>query len=264
MDLNGVTRLEPGVAELRLSGRIAVVTGASRGLGQAIAVSLARAGAVLAVTARDTAALAATVRQLDELRVRHLAVALEVRDRDSIRTAVETIEGRLGPVDILVNNAGVQRLRPAFEVSEDDWTYVLDTNLRGLFFCCQEAGRRMMVRRYGRIVNISSAAGVLPVADRVAYAASKAGVNMLTRVLALEWAEFGITVNAVAPTFVETELGRQTLADPEVRAYWTDRIPLGRVATPEDVSEAVVYLASPAADFITGTVLPVDGGLTMR
>jgi NAD(P)-dependent dehydrogenase (short-subunit alcohol dehydrogenase family) len=142
-----MTRLEPGVADVRMRGRIAVVTGASRGLGQAIAVRLARAGAALAVTARDTAALAATVRQLDELGVRHLAVTLEVRDRDSIRAAVAAIEGRLGPVDILVNNAGVQRLRPALEVSEDDWTYVLDTNLRGMFFCCQEVGRWMMTRR---------------------------------------------------------------------------------------------------------------------
>ena len=247
-----------------LQGRVAVVTGASRGLGQAIACALARAGVSVAVTARDTAALETTTSEIDAFGGTSLATALDVRDRDSIRSACERVESRVGPVDILVNNAGVQRLRAAVDVSEEDWDFVLDTNLRGLFFCCQEFGRRMIDRRYGKIVNISSAAGLVPVAERVAYATGKAGLNMLTRVLALEWAAFGITVNAVAPTFVETELGRQTLADPQIRRYWTDRIPLGRVATVEDVSAAVVYLASPAADFITGTVLPIDGGLTMR
>jgi NAD(P)-dependent dehydrogenase (short-subunit alcohol dehydrogenase family) len=248
----------------RLTGRIAVVTGGSRGLGQAIARDLARAGASVAVTARDVATLGATVGELEALGATSLPVPLEVRDRDSIRSAADVIERTLGPVDILVNNAGVQRLRAAVAVSEDDWSYVLDTNLRGAFFCCQEFGTRMQRRRHGKIVNISSAAGLIPVAERAAYATSKAGLNMLTRVLALEWAEYGITVNAIAPTFVETALGRLTLEDPRVRAYWTERIPLGRVASVEDVAAAVVYLASPAADFITGTVLPVDGGLTMR
>jgi NAD(P)-dependent dehydrogenase (short-subunit alcohol dehydrogenase family) len=252
------------VTDQRLTGRVAVVTGASRGLGQAIARDLARAGAALAVTARDPATLTTTMAELDALGATSLATPLEVRDRESIRSAAELVEQTLGGVDILINNAGVQRARSALSVSADDWSYVLDTNLRGAFFCCQEFGTRMTRRRRGKIVNISSAAGLIPVAERAAYATSKAGLNMLTRVLALEWAEYGITVNAVAPTFVETALGRLTLDDPKVRAYWTERIPLGRLATVDDVAAAVVYLASPAADFITGTVLPVDGGLTMR
>jgi NAD(P)-dependent dehydrogenase (short-subunit alcohol dehydrogenase family) len=165
---------------------------------------------------------------------------------------------------VLVNNAGVQRLRAALDVSEDDWAYVLDTNLTGLFFCCQEFGRRMVERRSGKIVNISSASGLVAVADRAAYGTSKAGVNMLTRILALEWGPFGVTVNAIAPTFVETQMGALTLDQPGMREYWNSRVPLGRLASVEDVAATVVYLASPAADFITGTVMPVDGGLTMR
>lgn len=252
------------MAEFRLDGRVAVVTGGSRGLGRSIARGLAQAGAAVAVTARDVASLGETLHELDGLGARSTGVALEVRDRASIRTAVLDVEARLGPVDILVNNAGVQRLRVALDVDDDDWDAVLDTNLRGVFFCCQAFGRGMNARRRGTIVNVGSAAGQIPVAERVAYAASKAGLNMLTRVLALEWGASGVRVNAVAPTFVETDLGRLTLADPAARAYWTERIPLGRVATPEDVAAAVVYLASDAASFVTGTVLAVDGGLTMR
>jgi NAD(P)-dependent dehydrogenase (short-subunit alcohol dehydrogenase family) len=248
----------------RLDGRVAVVTGASRGIGQAIAYGLARAGAVVAVTARDARTLDTTLAELRALGASATGVALEMLDGSTIRAAVSQVEQTLGPVDILVNNAGTQRLRAAVDVSEDDWDTVLDTNLRGVFFCCQAFGAGMLARHHGRIVNVSSAAGIVAVKDRVAYASSKAGLNMLSRVLALEWASFGVTVNAVAPTFVETELGRLTLEDPAVRAYWTERIPLGRVASLEDVANVVVFLASDAASFITGAVLPVDGGLTMR
>jgi NAD(P)-dependent dehydrogenase (short-subunit alcohol dehydrogenase family) len=248
----------------RLDGRVAVVTGASRGIGQAIAYALARAGASVAVTARDTRTLETTLAELRALGARTTGVALEMLDLSTIRAAVSHVERTFGPVDILVNNAGTQRVRAAADVSEDDWDSVLDTNLRGVFFCCQAFGEGMRARRRGAIVNVSSAAGIVAVKDRVAYASSKAGLNMLTRVLALEWASFGITVNAVAPTFVDTELGRLTLDDPVLRAYWTERIPLGRVASLEDVAAAVVFLASDAASFITGAVLPVDGGLTMR
>lgn len=248
----------------RLNGRVAVVTGGSRGIGQAIAYGLARAGSAVAVTARDTRTLDTTLAELRAMGASATGVALEMLDLSTIRTAVSQVEQTLGPVDILVNNAGTQRLRAAVDVAEDDWDIVLDTNLRGVFFCCQAFGKGMLARRRGRIVNVSSAAGIVAVNDRVAYASSKAGLNMLTRVLALEWASSGVTVNAVAPTFVETELGRLTLDDPVLRAYWMERIPLGRVASLEDVASAVVFLASDAASFITGALLPIDGGLTMR
>jgi len=241
-----------------------MVTGASRGIGRGIALELARAGASVAVTARGVGDLAGTAREIEAAGTSALAVALEVRDRASIRAAAETVEERLGPVDILVNNAGVQRLRHALDVTEDDWDFVLDTNLRGLFFCCQELGRRMVERRRGKIVNVSSAAGLIPSAERAAYASSKAAVLTLTRVLAVEWAAHGVTVNAVAPTFVETELAAQTLDRPGAREAILARIPLRRLATVEDVAAAVRYLASPAADYLTGTTISVDGGLTMR
>lgn len=252
------------MADFELTGRIVVVTGASRGIGRGIALELARAGAAVAVTARNVADLAGTVRDVEAAGSRALAVALEVRDRASIRAAADAVEARLGPVDVLVNNAGVQRLRPALEVTEDDWDFVLDVNLRGLFFCCQELGRRMVERRRGKIVNVSSAAATVPSAERAAYASSKAGVLALTRVLAFEWAPHGVTVNAVAPTFVETELAAQTLDRPGAREAILARIPLRRLATAQDVAAAVRYLASPAADYLTGTTISVDGGLTMR
>jgi 2-deoxy-D-gluconate 3-dehydrogenase len=200
----------------------------------------------------------------DELPVRALAVAADVRRPDEITPAVARIEDELGPIEALVNNAGVQRLSPAREVTEADWDDVLDTNLKGAFFCAQAVGRRMLERRRGVIVNIASAAGLIAVADRAAYASSKAGLIMLTKVLALEWAGHGIRVNAVAPTFVETELGRLTLDQPGVREQVLGRIPMGRLADPGDVVAATKFLLDgDSAGFVTGQVIAIDGGLTL-
>ena len=246
-----------------LQGKVALVTGSSRGIGAAIAIRLANAGADVAITARQLEALVATYQQIEATGQRALAVALEVTNLANIQEAVQTIEAGLGPIDILVNNAGINIPQPATEVTEAQWDQIFDVNLKGVFFCTQAVGRRMIVRNRGKIINISSAAGLIAAHERAAYCPSKAGLNMLTKVLALEWAPHQITVNAVAPTFVETELAAQTLARPGMRDYWNSRIPLGRIASLDDVSEAVIYLASPVADFVTGTVLPVDGGLTM-
>ncbi|MFN8591889.1 MAG: glucose 1-dehydrogenase [Thermomicrobiales bacterium] len=247
-----------------IAGRVALVTGASRGIGAAIARSLATAGVDVAISARDVASLAETCRHISAAGRRCLPVAFDVTDSDGMAAAVAGIEGDLGPIDILVNNAGVNLPRPAVEVTEGQWDAILDTNLKGAFFCAQAVGRSMIARRRGRIVNIASAAGLIPAHERAAYCASKAGLVMLTRVLALEWAEFGVTVNALAPTFVETELAAQTLNRPGMREFWESRIPLGRLATVDDVAAAVRYLVSDEAGFITGVVLPIDGGLTMR
>ena len=252
------------MAENPLQGQIALVTGGSRGIGVGIAVELARAGADVAITARRSEALQATSQEIEALGRRAFPVELEVTRLSSIRDAVTSVEQDFGPISILVNNAGINIPRPATEVTEEQWDQIFDINLKGVFFCSKEVGRGMIERQRGKIINVSSAAGLIPADERSAYCSSKAGVVMLTRVLALEWAPHKITVNAVAPTFVETELARQTLDRPGVRDYWTTRIPLGRIATVEEVAAAVVYLASPAADFITGTVLPIDGGLTMR
>ena len=252
------------MTSLPLQGQIALVTGASRGIGAAIATTLAASGADVAITARDATSLHATAAQVAATSRRCLPVACEVTDAASVDAAATQIEATFGPVDILVNNAGVNIPRLALEATEAQWDTILDTNLKGAFLCSQRVGRTMVERRSGRIVNISSAAGLIPALERVAYCSSKAGLIMLTRVLALEWAQYGITVNAVAPTFVETELAAQTLNRPGVREYWERTIPLGRIATTSDVAAAVRYLVSPEASFITGEVLSVDGGLAMR
>ncbi|MFN8661087.1 MAG: glucose 1-dehydrogenase [Thermomicrobiales bacterium] len=247
-----------------LQGQVALVTGASRGIGAAIAMTLAEFGADIAVTARDVTSLNGTAAQIAATGRHSISVACDVTDAESINTAVTQVETELGPIDILVNNAGVNIPRLALEATEAQWDTILDTNLKGAFLCSQRVGRTMVERRGGRIVNIASAAGLIPALERVAYCSSKAGLIMLTRVLALEWAQYGITVNAVAPTFVETELAAQTLNRPGVREYWERTIPLGRLATTADVSAAVRYLVSPESSFVTGDVLSVDGGLTMR
>ena len=247
-----------------LEGKIALVTGSSRGIGAGIAVKLAESGADVAITARRLDSLEKTASRIKALGGKTLPIELEVTDLSSIREAVASVEQDLGPIDILVNNAGINIPRPATEVTEDQWDQILDVNLKGAFFCSKEVAPGMIARAKGKIINVSSAAGLVPLEERAAYSSSKAGLLMLTRVLALERTPHQITVNAVAPTFIETELARQTLDQPGMRDYLLSRIPLNRLATVEDLAGAVIYLCSPAADFITGTVIPVDGGLTLR
>lgn len=251
------------MADFALCDRVALVTGASRGIGAAAAIELARAGADVAVTARRINSLAETCGHIRELGRRALPVTLEVTHQESIQQAVVRVEEELGALDILVNNAGVNIPEPAMRVTEEQWDTVMNTNLKGAFFCAREVAAGMLTRRAGTIINIASAAGLIPALERAPYCSSKAGLVMLTRELALEWAPYGVRVNAVAPTFVETELAAQTLNRPGTREYWTSRIPLGRLGTVDDVAAAVRYLASPAASFLTGIVIPVDGGLTM-
>jgi len=171
---------------------------------------------------------------------------------------------RFGRLDVLVNNAGLGENHDALDVTEADWDRLMAVNLKGLFFCCQAAARVMLPRGYGRIVNLSSQAGLVGIPRHAVYSASKGGVNQLTRVLALEWSARGVTVNAVAPTFIETPGTRERLAEPAFRASVLERIPAGRVGTIDDVAAAVLYLASPAAGLVTGSVLAVDGGWTAQ
>jgi len=178
-----------------------------------------------------------------------------------IASAVAQVEADLGPIDILVNNAGMQRLRPALEVSEEDWDLVLDTNLRGAFFVAQAVGRRMVPRGRGAIVNVASMAAFKTNPERAAYNASKAGLVAVTKSLALEWADRGIRVNGIAPTFVETELAGLWLDRPGVRERTLASIPLHRLPSVEEVAAAVAYLVGPDSSAITGVVLPVDGGV---
>lgn len=245
-----------------IEGKVAVVTGASRGLGRGLAMALAEKGAAVACAARDLAELDRLVAEIRASGGRAERFGMDLRDIASIRTAFALIEERLGPVDILVNNAGMGNPIPAADITEADWDWMMDLNLKGTFFCCQEAGRRMLARGRGRIVNISSQASVVAIPNEAVYCASKGGLNMLTKVLAAEWSGRGVTVNAVGPTFIRTPGTAARLDDPEFLAGVLRNIPRGRVASIADVAGAVIYLASDAADMVTGTLLLVDGGWT--
>jgi NAD(P)-dependent dehydrogenase (short-subunit alcohol dehydrogenase family) len=242
----------------RLDGKVALVTGASRGLGAGIAYALKDAGATVVGTSREQA----SANQVAEL-LGSVPVAMDVSDVGSVREGVDRVASELGRLDILVNNAGLNIPQGVFEVDEASWDAVLDTNLKGTFFCAQAAARRMVDGgEGGRIINVASQAGVVGIEERSAYGTSKAGAILLTKVLAIELAQYGITANAVAPTFIATELTRSTLENPAWRERIISRIPLGRVGEAEDVAAATVYLASPAAAMVTGHTLLVDGGWT--
>lgn len=249
---------------MRLEDKIVMVTGAGSGIGRAVAVAAAEAGAhcVPCELPEKTGDLAGVCAEIEGLERRALPVPLRLPDLESIELAVEKAVKEMGRIDVLVNNAGVNIPRVALEVDESDWDGVMDVNLKGLFFMSQRVGRRMVDAGGGKIVNMASQNGVIGYYRRAAYCSSKAGVVNLTRVLALEWAPYGITVNAVGPTFILTPLTQSTFDDPALREDLLKRIPLGRVGRPEDVVGAVVFLASPAADLITGHTLLVDGGWT--
>jgi 2-deoxy-D-gluconate 3-dehydrogenase len=243
--------------------RRALVTGTSTGIGQAIAVALAREGYDLALTELDVAQLKDTLAHPDIAKRKAVPVALDLRSQDSIRAAFETATQALGDIDLLVNNAGRALLKPVVDVTEAEWDDVIDTNLKGAFFLSQLFARRCIARqRPGVIVSMASTHGMTGIAGRSVYGISKAGLIQMTRMLAIEWADKGIRVNAIAPTTVMTESRQQLLNDPKARATALSRIPTGRFATPEEIAAAVVYLASPGAASVTGHTLPVDGGLT--
>ncbi len=239
---------------------VALVTGASRGIGASVALALAGENYDLAITSRDPDRLQEISEQIVNNNRSVYPIKLDVKETDVIPEIVNNIETEFGPIEALVNNAGVNLPRAALDLSPDEWDEVLDTNLRGLFFCSQSVARYMRKRKVGRIINISSAAGLRATDDRAHYGSSKAGLNFLTRNLAFEWAKYNITVNAIAPTFVKTELSEKTLSDPSLRSYYLGQIPLRRFGTMSDIVNAVKFLASPSSDFITGIVLPVDGG----
>jgi 2-dehydro-3-deoxy-D-gluconate 5-dehydrogenase len=249
----------------RVDGKVAIITGTGSGIGQAAALALAAAGARIVLTelpGRTDAAETTARMARDDAGAETLVLPLDVTNRGQIDELVTSAIARFGQIDILVNNAGVNVPKLALDVTEEDWDRVLDINLKGLFFTTQAVGRTMVERKAGKIINIASQMGVVGYWKRAAYCSSKAGVVNLTRVLAFEWAQYGIRVNAIGPTFVETPLTRPMFEDQAFREDVMGRIPLGRLATPEDIACAVVYLASPASDMITGHTLLVDGGWT--
>lgn len=250
--------------DFRLDDRVALVTGASRGIGRGLAVALAGAGAHVALGARDPDALDDLAAEIEAVGRRALPVRLDVRSVDEIDAAAALVRRHFGSLDVLVNNAGLGANQRAEDVTEADWDEMMAVNLRGLFFCCRAAGRIMLSQGRGSIVNMSSQAGVVGIRDHAVYSASKGGVNLLTKVLALEWSKRGVTVNAVAPTFIYTPGTAERLDQPEYLAGVLERIPIGRVGSITDVAGAVVYLASDAGAMVTGHVLLVDGGWTAQ
>ena len=249
-----------------LEGRTALVTGAARGLGRAIALALAEAGADVALGLRDRfrdAGLADEVRALGR---RVLPLQMDVTRLDEVDTAIATTVDQLGSLDLLVNNAGggVGDI-PAEAVSVADFDYTVDVNLKGTFFTCRAAFAPMRERGFGRIVNLSSQAALVALPGESLYCMAKAAVSHLTRCLAIEWGQYGIAVNAVAPTFIRTPGTEPALSDPEFRADVEERIAaLHRIGEPDEVAGAVVFLCSPAASLITGETLVIDGGWTVR
>ncbi|MBM3747666.1 MAG: glucose 1-dehydrogenase [Acidobacteria bacterium] len=245
-----------------LSGKVAIVTGASRGLGQYFGRALARAGADLVITSRKLESLEEFRKELEALGRRAVPLELDVRNYDSIQRMAEAAERAYGKIDILVNNAGCNVRKPAVEVSWDDWNLVLDTNLRGTFFVAQAVARKMIPRRYGRIINIGSVTCVFGYAGLTPYSSSRGGVKQMTMSLADDWGPHGITVNCLAPGWFKTAQTRVLYENPEWVEYICDRIPLKRPGQPTDLDGAVVFLASDASEYITGQTLLVDGGIS--
>ena len=246
----------------RLDSRVALVTGAATGLGQAIAVGLARAGARVALSDLPDVCLDETAQRVAAVGGESLQMALDVREVAQTRQVIPAVATALGGLDIVVNNAGINRPSPGLEVTEDNWDEHFATNIRGGFFVAQEAARIMVPRGWGRIIFISSQSGLIGIPGQPVYCACKGAIINLVRTLGVEWAKHGITVNSIAPTFVETNLTRKRLQNPEFRAFVLGKIPAGRLALPEDVAAAAVYLASGQAGMVNATTLSVDGGWT--
>ena len=246
----------------RLDGKLALITGAATGLGAAIAITLAKQGADLAISDKPGQSLDDTATKAKESGHKVFTFDMDVRVMNQIHEGIEAVNKEFGKIDILVNNAGINRPMPGLEVTEENWDDHYHTNVKGGFFITQATAELMIPRRWGRIIFISSQSGLIGVPGQPVYCSTKGAIIQLAQTLGLEWAKYVITVNAVAPTFVETNLTRKRLQNPEFLNFVLRKIPIGKLATPEDVAAAVVYLASEEAKMVNCTALSVDGGWT--
>jgi len=248
--------------KLNTENKVALITGAARGIGRACCLALAEAGADIVAGLRDINQDSGLIAELNEMGVKSLPVQMDVSEKKQIDSAVLAASDHFGKIDILVNNAGIAPANPIVEYTEEDFDRTVNVNLKGTYFTSQAVGKLMIRQKFGRIINLSSQAGFIALPDESVYCMTKAGIAHLTKCFAAEWAEYNINVNAVAPTFIETPGTKKWLDDPEFKENVLSKILLNKVGKPKDVSSAVVYLASPAGNMITGTTLMIDGGWT--
>lgn len=251
------------MSKFDLTGKVAVVTGGNGGIGEALAHALAEAGAAVAIVARRVDKAESVAAAVRDAGGRALAIGADVTNVEAIEPMLDSIEAELGPIDIFVNNAGTCEHKPALDVTPEGWRQIFDVNVHGLWNCCQAVGRRMSQRGGGNIINVGSISAEIVNRPQMqpAYNASKAAVHQLTKSLAAEWAPSSIRVNAIAPGYVGTDMA--PVNDPKFKPYWIDDAPMQRAATPEELGPSIVYLASEASSFMTGSILKIDGGYTL-
>lgn len=247
-----------------LNGKVALVTGSSRGIGRAMALGLAHFGADLVVVSRNYEECEKTAEEIRQMGRKALSVKCDVTKKSEVGELVAGAVKEFGKIDILVNNAGMNIRKLLVDYTEEDWDRVLNTNLKGIFLVGQAVARQMIAQRHGKIINISSILGGIGLPNQCAYASSKGGINQLTRVMALELAPYNINVNAIAPAYINTPMVQAWLSDPERYAQIVGNTALGRVGEPEDLIGPVVFLASDASNYLTGHILYVDGGWTAK
>lgn len=248
----------------RLDNQVVVITGASKGIGRGIAKVMAHAGATTILCARSEVELNSLQEEIAVENGKAFVYPMNVSSVTSIKDTFKSIFDEFGRIDVLINNAGLGYNHAALEVTEEDWDSMMEVNMKGLFFCAQQAGHYMAKNNYGRIINMSSQASLVGIKDHAVYCASKGGVNMITKVLALEWAELGITVNNIAPTFTYTPGTAERLDNPEYLEKVLDRIPVKKVADINDIASTILYLTGSSSGMTTGTTLVIDGGWTVQ